>query len=270
MSLQQFLNFVLQLATSVGFKLLGAIVILFVGLKLIKWFKTWLKTTPKLIKLDSSLRSFLVSFCSIVLYIMLVITVAMILGVPVTSFITILASCGVAIGLALQGSLSNFAGGLMILFFKPFKVGDYIEAAGESGTVVEISVVYTVLLTPDNKKITIPNGTLTNSTIENYSSESTRRVDFTFNTGYECDIEKVKEIILKIISEHPAALKDPKPFVRLSAHSESSLTYTARVWCNSENYWDLNFDTIEAVKKAFDENNISIPYPQIDVHLNNK
>jgi len=194
----------------------------------------------------------------------------MILGVPVTSFITILASCGVAIGLALQGSLSNFAGGLMILFFKPFKVGDYIEAAGESGTVSEISVVYTVLLTPDNKKITIPNGTLTNSVIENYSSEATRRVDFTFNTGYECDIEKVKELILKIISEHPAALKEPEPFVRLSAHGESSLTYSARVWCNSEDYWNLYFDTIEAVKNAFDENKISIPYPQIDVHVNNK
>lgn len=270
MNFDQLLNTIMALMTSIGFKLLGAILVLFVGLKLIKWFKTWLKTTPKLEKLDSSLRSFLVSFSSIVFYIMLVITVAMILGVPVTSFITILASCGVAIGLALQGSLSNFAGGLMILFFKPFKVGDYIEAVGESGKVEEISVVYTVLLTPDNKKITIPNGTLTNSVIENYSSEDTRRVDFTFNTGYECDIEKVKEIIFKIISEHPAALKEPDPFVRLSAHSESSLTYSARVWCKSDDYWNLYFDTLEAVKKSFDENNISIPYPQIDVHVNNK
>lgn len=269
MNFQQFLNFILQLATSLGIKLLAAILVLVVGLRLIKWFKKWLKTTPKLEKLDSSLRSFLVSFSSIIFYVMLIITVAMILGVPVTSFITILASCGVAIGLALQGSLSNFAGGLMILFFKPFKVGDYIEASGESGSVEEISVVYTVLLTPDNKKITIPNGTLTNSVIKNYSSEDTRRVDFTFNTGYECDIEKVKSLILKTILEHPAALKEPEPFVRLSAHSDSSLTYTARVWCKSEDYWDVNFDTIEKVKKVFDENNISIPYQQIDVHINN-
>ncbi len=270
MNFEQFGSFVLELSASLGLKILESVIILLVGFKLIKWLKGWIKETPKLEKVDTSLRSFLVSFSSIVLYALLIITVAMVLGVPVTSFITILASCGVAIGLALQGSLSNFAGGLMILFFKPFKVGDYIEAAGESGTVVEISVVYTVLLTPDNKKITIPNGTLTNSVIENYSSEDTRRVDFTFNSGYECDIEKVKEIILKIISEHPLALKDPEPFVRLSAHGESSLTYSARVWCKSEDYWVVNFDTIEAVKKAFDENNISIPYPQIDVHVNNK
>ena len=265
-----FLDFLSELATSVGLKLLESVIVLIVGIKLIGWLKKWIKETPKLDKLEVSLRSFLISFSSIVLYILLIITVAMILGVPVTSFITILASCGVAIGLALQGSLSNFAGGLMILFFKPFKVGDYIEAAGESGTVEEISVVYTVLLTPDNKKITIPNGTLTNSVIENYSSEENRRVDFTFNTGYECDIEKVKELIIGIISEHPATLKTPEPFVRLSNHGESSLVFTARVWCRNEDYWNVNFDVIEKVKKSFDENNISIPYPQIDVHLNNK
>lgn len=270
MDFEQFGYFLLELVTSLGVKLLQGVLILVIGIKLIKWFNNWLKTTQKLAKLDESLRSFLVSFSNILLYVLLVITIAMVLGVPVTSFITILASCGVAIGLALQGSLSNFAGGLMILFFKPFKVGDYIEAAGESGTVSEISVVYTVLLTPDNKRITVPNGTLTNSVIENYSSENLRRVDFSFNTAYDCDIEKVKDIILKVISEHPAALKDPEPFVRLSAHSENSLTYAARVWCNSEDYWDVNFDVIENVKKAFDENGITIPYRQIDVHINNK
>lgn len=270
MDFEQFGNFLLELATSVGFTLLEAVIVLVVGLELIKWFKNWLKTSPKLSKLDSSLRSFLVSFSSILLYVLLVITVAMILGVPVTSFITILASCGVAVGLALQGSLSNFAGGIMILLFKPFKVGDYIEASGESGTVEEITVVYTVLLTPDNKKITIPNGTLTNSVIENYSSEDLRRVDLTFNTGYDCDIEKVKGIINDVISAHPLAIKDPEPFVRLSAHGDSALTYTARVWCKNSDYWDVNFDVIEGVKKAFDENNIDIPYQQIDVHVNNK
>ena len=191
----------------------------------------------------------------------------MVLGVPATSFITILASCGVAVGLALQGSLSNFAGGLMILFFKPFKVGDYIEASGESGTVAEISVVYTVLLTPDNKRITIPNGALTNSVIENYSSEPTRRVDFTFTADYNNDIEKVKAVIDEVINAHPAALKDPAPFVRLSAHSENALTYTARVWVKSADYWTVFFDVTENVKLAFDKNNIKIPYPQLDVHL---
>ena len=194
----------------------------------------------------------------------------MILGVPATSFIAVLTTCAAAVGLALQGSLSNFAGGIMILLFKPFKVGDYIEAAGESGTVSEISVVYTELLTLDNKRITIPNGTLTNSVIENYSSEDLRRVDLTFNTSYDCDLETVKSVINKVIENNPKALKNPEPFVRLSAHNDSALTYTVRIWCKNADYWDVNFDTIENVKKAFDENGITIPYNQIDVHIDNK
>ncbi len=261
------LKFATEFLTSWGIKLLIAIVVLVVGIKLVKVFVKFIKTSHKLDKLDDSLRSFLGSFSSIMLYFVLIITVAMILGVPATSFITILASCGVAIGLALQGSLSNFAGGLMILLFKPFKVGDFIEASGESGTVVEISVVYTVILTPDNKRITIPNGSLTNSVIENYSSEELRRVDMTFSTGYECDIEKTKKVIAEVIANHPKTLKDPEPFIRVSQHGDSALNYVVRVWCKSENYWDVNFDIIEGVKVAFDENGITIPYPQVDVHV---
>ena len=261
------LNLIMEFATTWGIKLLIAIIIFVVGAKLINSLAKWIKKSPKLDKIDNSLRSFLGSFSKIALYIVLIITVAMILGVPATSFITILASCGVAIGLALQGSLSNFAGGIMILLFKPFKVGDYIEASGESGTVAEITVVYTIILTTDNKRITIPNGTLTNSVIENYSSEKTRRVDLTFTTSYDNDIEKTKKILLDVASSHPKALKDPEPFVRLSAHSDSALTYTVRIWCNNEDYWDVHFDTTEKVKKAFDENGIEIPYPQMDVHV---
>ena len=260
-------NYLVELATTTGLKLLGAIVLVIVGMKGIKWLRKWIRTSEKLNKIDDSLRSFMISFSSVVLYIVLFITVAVILGIPTTSFITMLASCGVAIGLALQGSLSNFAGGIMILIFKPFKVGDYIEAAGESGTVTEISVVYTELLTVDNKKITIPNGTITNSVIENYSAEKIRRVDLEFNTAYDCDIEKVKKIITEVLESHPKALKNPEIFVRLSAHNESALTYTARVWCKTEDYWDVNFDVIESVKKAFDENGIKIPYNQLDVHI---
>ena len=215
----------------------------------------------------ASLRSFLASTANILLYFVLIITVASTLGIPATSFITILASCGVAIGLALQGALSNFAGGLMLLLFKPFKVGDFIEVSGESGTVTEVTVVYTVILTTDNKRITIPNGTLTNSVIKNYSAEELRRVDLTFNTSYDCNIDKVKDIITQVIEAHPMTLSEPEPLVRLSAHSDSSLTYTVRAWCKSENYWDVNFDLTEQVKKAFDNNNIQIPYPQVDVHL---
>ena len=268
-SFEQLVSKLVDFATTSGFKLLAVIVLVIVGLKAIKWLKKWIRTSPKLDKVDSSLRSFAVSFVSVVLYAILFITVLMILGVPATSFVAVLTTCAAAIGLALQGSLSNFAGGIMILLFKPFKVGDYIEAAGESGVVSEISVVYTELLTLDNKRITIPNGTLTNSVIENYSSEDLRRVDLTFNTAYDCDVENVKRVIGNVIENNPKALKNPEPFVRLSAHNDSALTYTVRIWCRNADYWDVNFDTIENVKKAFDENGIEIPYNQIDVHVDN-
>lgn len=270
MSWQTFLSLLVQFATSFGIKLLGAIILFVVGLKMTSWVAKLIRTSPKLDKLDVSLRSFLTSFIKIALYIVLIITIAMILGVPATSFITILASCGVAVGLALQGSLSNFAGGLMILFFKPFKVGDYIEAQGESGTVVGISVVYTELLTPDNKRITIPNGSLTNSSIKNYSTESLRRVDLSFSVAYNSNDEKVKDIICSAIAAHPKALQDPAPFVRLSQHGDSALIYTARIWCENTDYWTVYFDIMENVKTAFDENGISIPFPQMDVHIKNQ
>lgn len=267
MSWQAFVSVITQFATSFGIKLLGAILIFVAGIKLTSWIAKLIRTSPKLDKLDTSLRSFLTSFIRIALYIILVITVAMILGVPATSFITILASCGVAVGLALQGSLSNFAGGLMILFFKPFKVGDYIEAQGESGTVVDISVVYTELLTVDNKRITVPNGALTNSTIKNYSAEPLRRVDLSFSVAYDSNDETVKDIINNAIASHPMALKDPAPFVRLSQHGDSALIYTARIWVNNADYWTVYFDVLEKVKAEFDANGIAIPFPQMDVHV---
>lgn len=260
-------SYLVELGTSLGLKLLSAALLLIVGLKLIKWVKKWLRKSPRLDKIDTGVRTFLVSFAGIALYALLFITIAMVLGIPTTSFITALASCGVAIGLALQGALSNFAGGLMILLFKPFKVGDYIETPDAAGTVSDITVVYTVLCTPDNKVITIPNGTLTNSVVQNYSAVETRRVDLTFTTAYDCDIEQVKALLMGVILAHPQVLVDPAPFARLSEHSESALTYTVRVWCKTEDYWNVRFDLLEAVKKEFDQNGIAIPFPQLDVHL---
>lgn len=269
MDWKSILSTVLDFLTSFGIKLLGAIIVFFIGARCVSRLSKMIRTSPKLDKLDPSLRSFLASFSNIILYVVLVITVAMILGVPATSFITILASCGVAIGLALQGSLSNFAGGLMILFFKPFKVGDFIEASGESGTVVDISVVYTSLLTPDNKRITVPNGALTNSVIKNYSSEKLRRVDLNFNVAYDTDDDKVKTLIQQVIDAHPKALKDPAPFVRQTSQADSAVIYTARIWCDSADYWTVYLDVLEGVKAAFDENGITIPFPQMDVHITN-
>ena len=260
-------NYLVELGTSLGLKLLAALLLLIIGLRLIKWVKKWLRTSRRLDKVDAGVRAFVVSFAGIGLYVLLFITFAMVLGIPTTSFITALASCGVAIGLALQGALSNFAGGLMILLFKPFKVGDYIETPGAAGTVADITVVYTVLRTPDNKMITIPNGTLTNSVVENYSAVETRRVDLTFNTAYDCDVEEVKALLMGVVMAHPKVLVDPAPFARLSEHGESALTYTLRAGCKTDDYWDVRFDLVEAVKKEFDHNGIAIPYPQLDVHL---
>lgn len=263
------LNYLMQIATTWGIKLLKAIVVLLVALKVISVIKKWLKKSPKLDKLDPGVRSFMSSFVSIGLHILLVIVMATLLGIPATSLITILASCGVAVGLALQGALSNFAGGLMLLLFRPFKVGDFVEVAGETGTVSAITVVYTVLLTPDNKRITIPNGSITNAVIENYSAEELRRVDLTISTDYSCDLEKVKELVTGLAEEHPLALAEPATQVRVKEHGENGMVYVVRVWCKSEHYWDVYFDMTESIKKAFDENNISIPYPQMDVHVKN-
>ena len=264
------LSAIVSFVTSWGLKLAAALIVFLVGAKLISVTIKWVHNSPKLSKMDDSLRSFLAGFAKIALYAVLVLTVAMIVGIPAASFITVLASCGVAIGLALQGSLSNFAGGLMILFFKPFKVGDFIEASGESGTVVEISVVYTELLTPDNKRITVPNGALTNSVMKNYSSEETRRVDLTFSADYKCDMQLVKDTITEVVMAHPLVLQDPAPFIRMTSLSTNAMDYTVRVWTKGGDYWTVYLDLLESVKKAFDEKGITVPYPQMDVHVDNK
>ena len=258
-----------DLVTSVGMKLLIAVLIFVVGFFIIKSITKFVKKSPKLEKMDPGVRSFTASFLSIALYIVLFVTIAAVVGIPIASLLTVLASCGVAIGLALQGALSNFAGGILILLFKPFKVGDYIEASGGEGVVQEITVVYTVILTVDNKRVTIPNGALTNAVIKNYSAEETRRVDLTFNTATGCDIEKTRQVILDVIALHPLALKDPAPFARLSAHKESSLEFTARIWVKSADYWTVYFDMKEAIEVAFAKNGIETPYPQVDVNLKN-
>ena len=264
-------HILLEYATSIGLKLLFALALLVIGLKIIKKVKKWIQNTEKLERIDDGVRTFAVSFTGIVLYIVLFISIAMILGVPTTSFITLLASSGVAIGLAMQGALSNFAGGLMLLLFKPFKVGDFVEAGDKSGTVQEITVVYTVLVTPDNKRVTIPNGTLTNSEIINYSAEPTRRVDLTFTTAYTCDIEITKDVLLQVANAHPLVLTEPDaPVARLQTQGDSALIYTLRVWCKSEDYWTVYFDLNETVKRTFDEKGILIPFPQMDVHIDQK
>lgn len=261
-------DFFTELLASLGARLMGALIVLIVGIKLISWLKKRLKKFPKIQALEDGLESFLLSFVGVSLYAVLFVTVALMLGVPATSFLTILASCGVAVGLALQGALSNFAGGIMILIFKPFKVGDYISTPDASGTVKAITVVYTILDTPDNKAITIPNGVLTNSVVENYSAMDKRRVDLEFNVDYDTDVETVKALLLAIAAKHPLVVSEPEPMARLTKHGDSSLVFTMRVWCKTDDYWSVRFDLLESVKAAFDKMGIKIPFPQLDVHLN--
>lgn len=248
-------------------RLAAAGLLLFIGIKLIKFLMNRFKRSKLYQKMDPGLASFMASGSRIVLYIILILMCFGVLGIETASFLALFTSGGVAIGLAFQGAVTNLAGGVMILLFHPFRVGDYIETAEIAGTVNAISVLYTVVLTPDNKRVTVPNGSLTNAAITNYSAEGQRRVELTFSVSYDCDIDKVKQILLSVAESDPKALKDPAPLARLKTQSASSLDFVLRVWCAPENYWDLYFDLNENVKKALDEAGMEIPFPQMDVHM---
>ena len=268
--MEDFIKFITETGTTVGLHILFGLVILIVGLKLAKWIVKLVSGSRFMKKADPGVQSFIRGFLKVALYALVVITACSEWGIPSTSFMTILASAGVAIGLALQGALSNFAGGLMILIFKPFKVGDYIESGSVAGVVSEITIIYTIVITVDNKTITVPNGSLTNSSITNYSTKPTRRVDLTISASYDDDIEKVKSVLLLVANSHEKVLQDPAPFVRLKEHSSSSLDYTVRVWVNGADYWEVFFDLQEDIKKAFDRENITIPYKHVDITMLNK
>ena len=244
-----------------------AIIVLVVGLLLIKLLTKRLGKIIDERNLDPTLKPFVKSLSSATLKILLIIAIISILGIETTSFVALFGTAGLAIGLAFQGSLSNFAGGVLILITKPFKVGDYVEAGGHAGTVEAIQVLYTNLVTIDNKVIRIPNSNLSNASIVNYSEKATRRVDLKFGAAYEADFSKVIRILSEIAAKHPLILQDPEPFVRMSEHAESAVIYTVRVWVSTEDYWTVYFDFIEQTKQSFDAENISIPYPQVDVHI---
>ena len=248
-------------------KILLALIVMIIGFRLISFLEKRLKKPHKFAKMDPSAKGFIISFTTISLKILLMIVVLSIIGIPMASLVTIVGSCAVAIGLALQGGLSNIAGGLMLLIFKPFKVGDFISCNGYDGTVKTITIFYTTITTVDNKIVQLPNGNLSNSNIINYSANEKRRVDIDLNVAYNSDIEKVKKVINKVIDEHELILKEEERFVRLRLHSESSLVFTLRVWVKTSDYWTVYFDLMESIKKEFDKNGIEIPYNQIDVHM---
>lgn len=258
---------ILDIALKYGGQLILAILTLLIGLWVIGKIVKGMKKMFEAKGFDASLQSFLISLTGIVLKIMLVISVVTMLGVEMTSFIAILAAAGLAIGMALSGTLQNFAGGVMILIFRPFKVGDYITAEGHSGTVKEIQIFHTILNTPDKKTIILPNGPVSNGSTVNYSTEPVRRVDFTFGIGYNDDIDKAKKVIMEVIEKDERILKDPEPFIGVINLGESSVDLVTRVWANAGDYWGIFFDMQETVKKEFDRQGVSIPFPQTDVHL---
>ncbi|XOV83198.1 MAG: mechanosensitive ion channel family protein [bacterium] len=256
-----------EMAIQYGPRLLLAIIVLLVGLWIVKRVVNVVNKGLNASKTDPTLAKFLGSLTSIVLKALLFISVASMVGIETTSFIAILGAAGLAIGLALQGSLANFAGGVLILMFRPYKVGDFVDAQGVSGTVSAIQIFNTIIKTPDNKVIIVPNGSISNGIITNFSAEETRRVDFVFGIGYNDDIAKTKETLKAIFAADERVFADPEPFVVLSELADSSVNFTCRVWVNASDYWGVYFDTMEAVKLRFDAENISIPYPQQDVHL---
>lgn len=265
--LEKLLDKLNEIWVDAGLKLIYVIVIWFVGSKFIKLLLKLIKKGKLFNKLDKSIASFLLSFISITLYIVLIITIAGVIGIPSTSIITLLGSAGVAIGLALQGGLSNIAGGLIILIFKPFKVGDFVDTHADSGTVKSISLFYTTLVTPDNKMVSIPNGTLANSTSINYSKEKERRLDISMDVSYNNDIQLVKKALNSVLNREKRINKEKDIFVRLTDYKDSSMIYTIRVWVKSSDFWSVKFDLLEEIKKEFDKNGISIPYNQLDVHI---
>lgn len=256
-----------ELWVDAGLKLIYVIVILVVGGKLIKIVTKLITKGKGFNKLDKSVSSFLLSFIKITLNIILLITIAGIIGIPSTSIITLLGSAGVAIGLAMQGGLSNIAGGLIILIFKPFKVGDFIDTHTDSGTVKNISLFYTTLVAPDNRVISIPNGNLANSPSVNYSNKKERRLDIDLDVSYNNKIDDVKKCINKVLAKEKRINKENEIFVRLTEYKDSSIKYTIRVWVDKDDYWQVRFDLLENIKNEFDKDGIVIPYNQLDIHI---
>ena len=248
---------------------LAALLILFVGLKLIRWLVSHFKKSRAAKRLDPTVLSFLVSVLNIGAILLLAVLIASVVGVSSASIVAVLGSVSLAIGLALQGSLANFAGGVMILLFKPFVIGDYIELkTGETGTVTDISIFYTTLLTVDNRRLVIPNGAVSNASVTNYTAMPQRRVDLEFSVAYDSDAALVKLLILETAAQDPRIQKDPAPFARMTRMDASALVFTFRGWCETGDYWEVYFDLCERVKAAFDANGVAIPFPQMDVHVN--
>lgn len=266
-NMEQYTSYIMDFVMQYGPKLIGAIITLIVGLWIVKRISKFFNKSLEKKEVDPSLRPFLSSMVNTLLKVFLVVSVLSMMGIEMTSFVAILGAAGLAVGLALSGTLQNFAGGVIILILKPFKVGDFIEAQGYSGSVSSIQIFNTILKTPDNKTIIIPNGGLSTGALTNYSTEPTRRVDWTVGIGYGDDIEKARKILLDILTSDERVFKDPAPFIQVSALADSSVNLATRVWVNSGDYWPVSMETNEKIYNEFNKQGINIPFPQMDVHV---
>lgn len=252
---------------SLAGKLLLCLVVLLIGRLLVSLIQKRFLNTKKSEKLDPTFRSYMRSTARVTVKVLVLVAIVGILGVPIASIIAVISAAGAAIALALQGALSNLAGGLMLILFRPFRIGNFIESEGFQGTVTDIGIFYTTLRTFDNKQVLLPNGKLISASLVNYSAEKTRRVDVVCSVAYGSDTEAVKEAILSYAAAHPQILQTPPPVVRMTEMGDSSLDFTVRVWTATEHYWDVKFDLTENVYAIFRREGIEIPFPQMDVHI---
>ncbi len=257
----------MQLAADYSLRFVAALATLFIGLYVVNFVCKIALSVLDRARVDPSLRTFLASMVSVLLKILVYITALGVIGIEMTSFVALLGAAGLAVGLALSGTLQNFAGGVMVLLFKPYKVGDLIEAQGYVGEVKEIQIFITVLTTADNKTVLIPNGPLATGSMINYSTQATRRVDWTFAISYGDDIDTANSVLKRLIAEDDRILRDPEPFVAVNALATSAVNITVRVWVNSPDYWAVFFRLNEAVYKTFPKEGLHIPFPPMDLRL---
>lgn len=267
--LESFISSLIEQGSHLGWTIIKAIIVFLVGRFVIKMINKLVRRILTKRDFDPSVKTFMGSLVNVTLMILLIISVVGALGVQTTSFAALLASAGVAVGMALSGNLSNFAGGLIILLFKPYKVGDYIESQGVGGTVKEIQIFHTILLTADNKNIFIPNGSLSSGIVTNIGKEPTRRVEWTFGVEYGSDYEHVKRVIESVLAQDARILGDPAPFIALSALADSSVNVVVRAWVKSSDYWGVYFETNKAIYATFNAEGIGFPFPQLTVHQAN-
>lgn len=264
--LEKMINSLVEQGSHLGWTIIKAILVFIVGRFVIQMINKLVRRILTKRDFDPSVKTFVGSLVNVTLMILLIISVVGALGVQTTSFAALLASAGVAVGMALSGNLSNFAGGLIILLFKPYKVGDYIESQGVGGTVREIQIFHTILLTADNKNIYIPNGSLSSGVVTNIGREPTRRVEWTFGVDYGSDYEHVKSVIESVLAQDTRILNEPAPFIALSALADSSVNVVVRAWVKSPDYWGVYFDTNKAIYATFNAQGIGFPFPQLTVH----